>query len=200
MTKPEPTTVNLFTISLSDHIRAIEQMASSLPLLQEIADSLIEAIRRGGTIFWCGNGGSAADAQHMAAELVGRFRRERRSLASLALTTDTSILTALANDYSYDYVFVRQVESLCRKGDVLIGISTSGNSANVCNALQKAKEIGAYTVAITGGSGGKMLQLADGCFLAPSKETARIQECHELALHMICDWVEHAFTEDKNEK
>lgn len=181
---------NLFANSLKDHIQAVTQLESSLPLLQSMADRMIESLRKGNTIFWCGNGGSAADSQHLAAELIGRFRRERKALPSVALTTDTSILTALANDYGYECVFARQLEALCAPGDVLVGLSTSGNSENVCRALVKARELGAYTIAMTGASGGKMSSLAHACFAAPSTETARIQECHTLAGHMMCDWVE----------
>jgi len=191
---------NLFAQSLEDHLRVVRQLEASLPLLQEIADAIIASLRKGGTVFWCGNGGSAADSQHMAAELVGRFRRERRALRSVALTTDTSILTALANDYGYDTVFARQLESLCKDGDVLIGLSTSGNSENVCRALVKAREMGAYTIAMTGASGGKMKSLAHVCFAAPSAETARIQECHSLAAHMICDFVEHTLHAEEQPK
>jgi D-sedoheptulose 7-phosphate isomerase len=190
----------LFAKSLQEHLRVVRQLESSLPLLQTMADTMIRALRKGNTVFWCGNGGSAADAQHMAAELIGRFRRERKGLASIALTTDTSILTALANDYGYECVFARQLEALCSAGDVVIGISTSGNSPNVCSAFAKAHELGAYTIALTGASGGKMISLANACFAAPSTETARIQECHSLACHMICDWVEQAFQRNDSPK
>ena len=183
---------DLFSQSLQEHLRVVKQLESSLPLLQSMADAIVASLRKGGTIYWCGNGGSAADSQHMAAELVGRFRRERRALASVSLTTDTSILTALGNDYGFETVFSRQVESLCKPADVLIGISTSGNSENVCRAVTKAREIGAHTLVMTGASGGKLAPLAHACFAAPSSETARIQECHSLAAHMICDFVEHA--------
>ncbi len=191
---------SLFAQSLEDHLRVVQQLEASLPLFQEMAEAIVASLRRGGTIFWCGNGGSAADSQHMAAELVGRFRRERRALRSLALTTDTSILTALANDYGYETVFARQIESLCKEGDVLIGISTSGNSENVCRALVKARELGAHTIVMTGASGGKMKFLAHSCFAAPSTETARIQECHSLAAHMICDYVEHTLHAEEHTK
>jgi len=182
---------SLFTQSLAEHLRVVGLLEAHLPQFQQIAEIIIASLRNGGTVFWCGNGGSAADSQHMAAELVGRFRRERRALRSIALTTDTSILTALSNDYGYETVFARQLESLCREGDVVIGLSTSGNSENVCRAIAKARELGAQTIVMTGASGGKMKGLAHTCFAAPSSETARIQECHSLAAHMICDYVEH---------
>lgn len=192
MTQPTGTRHTMFSDSWNQHLQTVRAMEASLPLLQQMADTIIASLRAGGTVFWCGNGGSAADAQHMAAELVGRFRRERRALASIALTTDTSILTALANDYGYECVFARQLESLCRKGDVVIGISTSGNSANVCRAMTKAREIGASTLAFAGQAECQLSSCSDLCFAAPSRETARIQECHTLALHMVCDAVEEA--------
>ena len=149
----------------------------------------------GNKVLWCGNGGSAADSQHMAAELMGRFRRERRGLASIALTTDTSILTAIGNDYGYERVFSRQVEALCVKGDVVVGISTSGNSKNVCAALETAQQLGAFTVALTGAGGGAIASIADITLRIGSEETARIQEGHILCGHMLCDWVELAVCE-----
>jgi D-sedoheptulose 7-phosphate isomerase len=141
-------------------------------------------------VFWCGNGGSAADCQHLAAELVGRFRRERKGLASIALTTDSSILTSIGNDFGYDYVFARQVEALCRPGDLLVGISTSGSSCNVCSAISKARDIGAYTFAMTGKGGGHLATLADICLQVTSSDTARIQESHILMGHLLCDLIE----------
>jgi D-sedoheptulose 7-phosphate isomerase len=151
---------------------------------------MTRAIFNGKKVLWCGNGGSAADSQHLAAELMGRFRRERRGLPSIALTTDTSVLTAVGNDYGYEMVFQRQVEGLCVKGDVLVGISTSGNSRNVCAALETARELGAFTVAFTGEGGGMMAKLADATVQMASKDTARIQEGHILCGHMLCDWIE----------
>lgn len=156
------------------------------------ADSLC----RGGRILLCGNGGSAADAQHLAAELVGRYQRERRALAAIALTTDTSVLTSIANDYDFDSVFARQVEGLGRKGDVLIGISTSGSSRNVLRAMACAKELGLKTVAFTGGSGGEIAKLADVAIVAPSSVTCHIQEMHIAAGHQICGLVEAALAAD----
>jgi D-sedoheptulose 7-phosphate isomerase len=155
-----------------------------------IATRLTETIRSGGKILWCGNGGSAADAQHMAAEFVGRFRNERPGWASIAVTTDTSILTAIANDYGFDTVFARQVQALGHPGDVLAAFSTSGNSANVLKAVQAARSMGAFTVGFTGEDGGKLRALVDECFCVPSQDTARIQECHILIGHMLCDYVE----------
>lgn len=187
---PEPATI--FEKAITEHLRVTETMHAQIPILQRIADEMTRAVLHGGKVLWCGNGGSAADAQHMAAEFVGRFRRERKGLASIALTTDTSILTAVGNDYGYEQVFRRQVEALCAPGDVVVGISTSGNSRNVCLALEEAKKMGASTVAFTGQGGGAMAGLADAALCVPSKDTARIQEAHILCGHMLCDWVEAA--------
>ncbi|MFH1420644.1 MAG: D-sedoheptulose 7-phosphate isomerase [Candidatus Aenigmatarchaeota archaeon] len=159
-------------------------------IISKIVDIIVDTYRNNKKVLIFGNGGSAADAQHVAGELVGRFKLERRALACVALSTDTSIMTAYANDYSFDSVFVRQVEALANPGDVAIGISTSGNSKNVVKAIEKAKSIGAVTVGFTGISGGAMKSLCDICFCAPSTNTPRVQECHELAYHIICNLVE----------
>ena len=148
------------------------------------------AIDTGGKVLIAGNGGSAADAQHIAAELVGRFEKERKSMASIALTTDTSALTAIANDYGYDQVFSRQVEGLGRKGDVFIGISTSGNSANVITAVNVAKANGLHTIVLTGGTGGKLKDLCDVTICVPCKRTATIQESHIMIGHILCALIE----------
>lgn len=158
--------------------------------VEAIVDAVVTALRARKKVLWCGNGGSAADSQHLAAELVGRFRRERRGLASVALTTDTSILTSVANDYGFEAVFSRQVEALGNPGDLLVGISTSGNSPNVVAALETARRMGLVTVAFTGAGGGRIAALADHLFAAASRQTARIQEAHSLAGHMLCDWIE----------
>jgi len=167
-----------------------EARVVSLPATVSAANAMIASLRAGGKILICGNGGSASDAQHFAAELVGRFERERRALASIALTTDTSILTALANDYSYTRVFARQVEAIGRRGDVLIGISTSGGSANVLEAFAVAKAAGLTTVALTGRDGGAVGASADIHINVPSPSTARAQEVHRTLLHAVCELVE----------
>jgi D-sedoheptulose 7-phosphate isomerase len=151
---------------------------------------MTRAVHAGNKVLWCGNGGSAADSQHLAAELVGRFRRERPGLSSIALTTDTSVLTSIGNDYGYEKIFSRQVEAHCAPGDVLVGISTSGNSQNVCLALDAGRRMGAFTVAFTGEGGGAMAGVADAVLSIPSRDTARIQEGHILCGHMLCDWIE----------
>ncbi|MBU4305004.1 MAG: D-sedoheptulose 7-phosphate isomerase [Candidatus Omnitrophica bacterium] len=158
------------------------------------AQAIIGAYQKGKKLLIFGNGGSAADAQHMAAELVGRFKKERRAFAAMALTTNTSILTALANDYNYEYVFERQVEAFAEKDDIVIGISTSGNAANVIAALKKARDIGAVTAALTGAKGIRLKELCEMCIMVPSEDTPRIQEAHITIIHIICKLVEDALT------
>ncbi|MFO7693629.1 MAG: SIS domain-containing protein [Vicinamibacterales bacterium] len=154
------------------------------------AEAMVAGLRGGGRILACGNGGSAADAQHFAAELVGRFERERAALAAIALTTDTSIMTAVANDYDFARVFARQVEALGRPGDVLLGISTSGASANVLAAFEAAKAAGVTTVALTGRDGGRVGAAADIHVNVPAASTARVQEVHRTLLHAVCALIE----------
>jgi D-sedoheptulose 7-phosphate isomerase len=186
---PKAFSSGIFSASLNTHLEVIRKLGDELPLL---AERMHATLCGGGKVLWFGNGGSAADAQHLAAELVGRFRRERRGLASVALTTDTSVLTSIGNDYGFECVFSRQIEALCDRNDVVVGISTSGNSPNVCAGLIQAREIGAYTFAMTGESGGKVSRIADACLRVASNEAARIQEAHILAGHMLCDAVEEA--------
>ena len=153
-------------------------------------EALIAGFEAGGKLLVCGNGGSAADSQHLAAEFVGRFQKERAGLPAIALTVDTSILTAVGNDYGYDKVFVRQVQALARPGDVLVGISTSGNSANVVEAVELAKSMGVFCVGMTAEGGGKMKTLCDECVAVPAKVTARAQEMHILIGHILCELVD----------
>lgn len=176
-----------FFQAIEDHLAIIDSLRDMQSLLQRIAGEMTSAILAGKKVFCCGNGGSAADCQHLAAELMGRFRRERCAFPSVAPTTDTSILTAIANDYGYERVFQRQVEALCSRGDVLVGISTSGSSKNVVAALERARQIGAFTVAFTGQGGGEIAAVADVALRIPSKDTARIQEAHILCGHLIWD-------------
>lgn len=183
--------LTMFEQSLEEHLKVIQMLRRELPIMQQIAENMTRALLEGNKILWCGNGGSAADSQHLAAEFVGRFLRERRALPSIALTTNTSILTAIGNDYGYDLVFRRQVQAICVRGDILVGISTSGNSKNVLEALQAGSEIGVFTVAFTGATGGAMAKIADATIKIPSTETPRIQEGHILCGHMICDYVEN---------
>jgi D-sedoheptulose 7-phosphate isomerase len=160
------------------------------------AEKVIAALRAGRKVLLCGNGGSAADAQHIAAELVGRYARERRGLPAVALTTDTSALTAIGNDYGFDRIFARQVEALAQAGDVLIAISTSGNSPNVLQAVETARQLGVGTIGLAGRGGGALRALADLCLVAPHEETARIQELHITIGHIICDLVEAALVDE----
>lgn len=153
-------------------------------------------LREGRKILLFGNGGSAADSQHIAAELVSRFRRERAALPAIALTTDTSILTAISNDYGFEEVFARQVEALGQEGDVVLGISTSGNSPNVLNAVRKAAEIGMKTVGFTGQDGGKLKECVDVCFRVPSQSTPHIQEVHIAVAHALCEVIEEALCQE----
>ena len=175
---------------------AVKQEAEKV-LPESVAQAvvaMVDCLRSGGKVMACGNGGSAADAQHFAAELIGRFERERQELAAIALTTDTSILTAVGNDYSYDEVFSKQVRGLGKKGDILLGISTSGNSKNVVKAIEAAKKIGINIIALTGNGGGKIASLLDANDIhlcVPSNRTARIQETHLVLLHGLCDGVDH---------
>ena len=161
-----------------------------LERIQAVADVMVKALREGKRILWCGNGGSAADAQHLAAELSGRFYYDRPPLNSEAMHCNTSDLTAVANDYGYDLIYSRMIDGACKPGDVLVGISTSGNSTNICNAFRKAKDLGVITVAMTGETGGKMKELADYLLNVPSTDTPRIQESHIMLGHIICEIVE----------
>jgi D-sedoheptulose 7-phosphate isomerase len=154
-------------------------------------DLIKKSLRDGGKVMFCGNGGSAADSQHLAAELMGRFLIDRAPLAAVALTVDTSALTAIGNDYSYDEIFARQLRGIGRAGDVLIGLSTSGNSRNVLRALDVAKEMGVSTIGLTGQSGGQMRQMCDVCIPVPSAQTNHIQEMHIAVGHAICGVVEN---------
>ena len=158
--------------------------------LVNAADEIVNCYKKGGKVLICGNGGSAADSQHIAGELVGRFKLERKALDAIALSTDTSILTAWSNDYNFDGIFARQVQAHAKKSDILIGISTSGNSNNVIKAFEMGKEIGTYNISLTGETGGKLKVLSDICLDVPSKDTPRIQEIHTLMYHIICDLVE----------
>jgi len=182
----------LFDATLVKTIALHEQARQTPAPVLAAADALIQAFRGGGTLFLFGNGGSASDAQHVAAEFVGRFQRERKALAAIALTTDTSILTAIGNDYHFDRVFVRQIEALGKAGDVALGISTSGGSPNVVAGLDAAKARGLQTIALTGKDGGAVGRAAAIHINVPSQSTARIQEVHRTLLHIVCDIVERS--------
>jgi D-sedoheptulose 7-phosphate isomerase len=172
------------------HTAMFNALEPVFPLISDVGIKMQECIANGGKILIMGNGGSAADSQHIAAEIVGRFKKERKGMPAIALTTDTSILTSVGNDYGYDYIFARQIEALCRPEDLVIGITTSGNSANVVRAMEAAKEIGATTVGLTGGTGGKLTALCDYNLIMPSNVTARIQEAHIFVGHCLCEILE----------
>jgi len=192
---------SLISEAIETHKKMIAELeANSIDTISAAANAVISSLKKGGTIYICGNGGSAADAQHIAGELVGRFRRERKALPAVALSTNTSILTSIANDYCYEDVFARQVEALVKKDDVLWAFSTSGTSPNVIKAVQPAKERGALILAFTGRDNSKLEQMADICFCADDKSTARSQEIHQLAYHIICDIVEQSFCEEPARK
>jgi len=177
--------------AFEEHRRVVAESAAVLPArVQDAADRIGAALAAGNKVLVCGNGGSAADAQHFAAELLGRFETDRRALAALALTTDSSALTAIANDLGFDRVFSRQVEGLARAGDVLVAISTSGNSENVVRAARAARERDCAVIALTGAGGGALGELADLLLAVPSTNVARIQEVHSLCLHALCGAVE----------
>ena len=179
---------------LNSHLQTINDVISiSKENLEQASILAVNTLKKGNKILLCGNGGSAADAQHIAAELTGRYKTERRGLAGIALTTDTSALTAIGNDYGYDRVFDRQVESLANNGDLLIGISTSGNSENIINALKVAKDMGCSTIGFSGKSGGAMNDICDINLVVPSDNTPRIQEMHILFGHTICQIIDNNF-------
>ena len=185
--------MDIITRSIQDSIAAKQAVLADSGMLAQIehaAQVIVSALRSGHRVLWCGNGGSAADAQHLAAELSGRFYYDRPPLNSEALHCNTSYLTAVANDYGYDLIYARMIDGACRQGDVLIGISTSGNSQNILKAFAKAREIGVTTIALTGKTGGQMRALADILLCVPSSDTPRIQESHIMLGHIICEIVE----------
>jgi D-sedoheptulose 7-phosphate isomerase len=171
-----------------------ETLKNNLLPIVNASQTIIEALKNQNKLFFCGNGGSAADSQHIAAEFVGRFQKERAAWPAIALTTDSSALTALGNDYSFDIVFSRQLQALGQKGDVLVAISTSGNSKNVLEAVKQAKSMGIKTIGVTGVNGGQLAAACDIAIIAASSKTARIQESHLCIFHSICELVENTLT------
>jgi D-sedoheptulose 7-phosphate isomerase len=176
--------------AIAEHQIMFEKLGDLIPQISQVAEELKACLKHGGKILLMGNGGSAADSQHIAAEIVGRFKKERRGLAAIALTTDTSIITSVGNDYGYDYIFARQIEALCRPEDVVIGITTSGNSKNIVAAIEEANRLGATTIGLTGGNGGKLTAICKFNLVMPSSETARVQEAHIFVGHSLCDLLE----------
>ncbi len=187
---------SIIEFEFNEHLKVSKATMDSIGNSLEIAAKLcIDSLKKGGKILIFGNGGSAADAQHIAAELVGRYKVERKGLAAVALTTDTSALTSIGNDYGYDQVFVRQVEALANEGDVALGISTGGSSANVINALKLAKKMGCKTIGLSGRDGGEMNILCDVNLVVPAEDTPRIQEMHIVIGHTICHLIDQAFSD-----
>lgn len=181
--------------AFASHRAAIDALESQVPAIEQAAQLAVDAVRAGGQVLFCGNGGSAADAQHLAAEFVGRYLRERKPWPAIALSTNTSALTAIGNDYGFDEVFARQVAAHGRAGDVLVGISTSGESDNVIRACEEARRLGLRVVTFTGGDGGELARLGDVHINVASPDTPRIQEGHILAGHLFCELVEDALCE-----
>lgn len=185
--------INFIKSKIEESVKLKTSLLSNTAILNainNIVEDIVNCYKNNGKVLWCGNGGSAADAQHLAAELSGRFYYDRPPLFSEALHVNTSYTTAVANDYSYDIIYSRLVEAMGKKGDVLIGLSTSGNSANVLKAIEKANDMGITTIAFTGQTGGKMNGLSNYLINIPSTDTPRIQECHMLLGHTICELVE----------
>lgn len=183
--------MSLFLQNLQEHNALLATLHSLDEAVQQAGQLAAQTLRQGGKILFCGNGGSAADSQHLAAELTGRFIQDRRPLAAMALSTDTSALTCIGNDYSFDEVFARQVAGLGRAGDLLVGISTSGNSRNVIRAVEEAQKLGMHTLGLLGRDGGQLRSLCQQSIVVPSPVTARIQECHILIGHTLCGLIEH---------
>lgn len=181
-----------FRRQIDEHRGALDSFEGQLQTLEQIVDALVQCFRRDGRAYILGNGGSAADAQHIAAELVGRFKLDRQALPAIALTTDSSILTAVTNDLGAEQAFVRQVEALVRSGDVVWALSVSGSSPNVLAAVTRARSLGATIVGFTGALGERLRAMCDLCFVAGHGESDRVQEMHQLAYHLICDQVERA--------
>ncbi|MBE0493790.1 MAG: SIS domain-containing protein [Thiomicrospira sp.] len=183
-----------FNQARQQHLQAIDSVFAQTDLINSLIEQVVRSLQTGGKVLWCGNGGSAADAQHMAAELMVRYVKNRRPLASIALTTDSSILTAHTNDFEFESVFARQVEALAKPGDVLMSLSTSGSSRNVVLAQQQAKKMGVFCAALTGAQPSVLAAEADLTFQVNSNETARVQEAHSLISHLLCEGLDQVFS------
>lgn len=184
------------TSLIRNHEATVKQLYSLVDRLAEVSERISSCIEDGGKIFWMGNGGSASACQHLAAEFVGRFQQDRAALPSIALPTDTAVLTAISNDYGFESVFSRQIEALCTDRDIVIGLSTSGKSRNIIEGIKKANDIGALTIGLTGQESSPLAQIATRCLNMPSQNTARIQEMHLLCGHIICEIVENTIFDD----
>lgn len=177
--------------NFAEHLQTLEAaQETSMGFIEKACSLISQSLTNGGTIMWCGNGGSASDSQHLAAELVGRFKADRRALRSMSLNADSSVLTCVANDFGFDEIFSRQLAALARPKDVLVAISTSGNSENIVRAIRKANELDVTTIALLGKDGGAAKDLADHTYIVPSDSTARIQEMHILMGHILCELIE----------
>jgi D-sedoheptulose 7-phosphate isomerase len=185
--------------AIDDHQVVMTALGGLVPDLERVAARVTASLRSGGTVFWFGNGGSASQSQHFATELVGRYLIDRPGLASIALTTDGALLTAIANDGAFDDVFARQLDALCKPGDVAIGLSTSGTSANVVRGIEVARQRGAFTVGITGGDGGKLAYVAESALVVPTTSTPRMQEAHLFLGHELCHLVEAAMADEDSD-
>lgn len=185
--------LTLIKQSLKESEKIKRDLIKQAPLISRIATEMISLLKKGGKVIVFGNGGSAADSQHMAAELVGRFNREKKPLPALALTVNTSILTAIGNDYGYEYSFSKQIEAHAKKGDIIFAISTSGNAKNVIEAVLVAKRMKIKTIGLTGRGGGQLTKICDLSLVVPSNNTARIQEAHISIIHILCALIEEAF-------
>lgn len=183
-----------FKSTLNRHQKMVEGLVALEAQIATLIENVRKCLASGNKVLFFGNGGSASDAQHLAAEFVVRYYKQRKPLAAIALTTDTSIITAHGNDYSFDTIFDRQIEALAKPGDIAIGLSTSGNSGNVINGLNTAKQAGCITVAFTGEQGGKLLNIADDCICVPSDETARVQEGHIIIGHYLCEALDESLS------
>jgi len=181
---------NIILTRIKEHQNVIKLLAGQTAIIENMACIFIKSLKNGGKILLCGNGGSAADAQHVAAELVGRFKKERPAWPAIALVSNPSTVTAIGNDYGFEYIFSRQVEAFAKKGDVVVCISTSGNSLNVIKALEMAHKHKCVVIGVTGKNGGKLRTMTDVCLCVPSNDTARIQEAHILMWHIVCELIE----------
>ena len=186
---------NTFSEQLDEHIHVMNLVRELEQQVEHVGQRWTSCLNEGGKILLMGNGGSAADSQHIAAELVGRYMTERKGLAAIALTTDTSIITAVGNDYGYEAIFTRQIEALATKGDVVVGYSTSGNSRNICLAMELAHQKGCFTVGLTNELGGELSSIVDECINIPSNSTPRVQEAHAFIGHMLCSIVDQKIAE-----
>lgn len=186
--------LDIVSSSIAEHLNVINALEKKdFENIQKVASLISKKLIEGNRVFWCGNGGSASDCQHLSAELVGRYKKDRKALNSISLTTDTSALTCIANDFSYSHVFSRQLEALGKSGDVLVAISTSGESENIISALKTSSNLDMISIGFLGKDGGSARKFCDHCLIVPSHTTARIQEIHILVGHIICEYIDYDY-------